>query len=430
MMPVMSRGALKTLVEAMDSACYRRTTCRLCGSSYLSEVLKLEPTPPANAFVAKTQLDQLQPTYPLDVFFCEDCYHLQLLDVVDPAVLFENYVYVSGTSPLFVKHFEDYVAFVVDKYAPAVGSLVLDIGSNDGTLLKAFKKAGYRILGIDPARDIATQASANGIETIAGFFSSAMARDIRSMHGTASVISANNVFAHIDDLGSVLDGVLDLLEDDGVFIFEVSYLVDVFDKTLFDTIYHEHIAYHSVGPLVPFMQSHAMEMIGATRVNTHGGSLRVVAQKAGGSRIISSSVSELVELETKMGLYRAKTYREFGNRIEVLKAELSSLLGRKKAEGRTIAAFGAPAKATTLMYHFCIGGDIIDYIIDDSPLKQGLYSPGMHIPVVPSEAIYDKKPDDIVILAWNFAVPIMEKHKAFRESGGKFIVPLPNVEIY
>jgi SAM-dependent methyltransferase len=396
----------------------------------LIEVLKLEPTPPANAFVSKTQRDHVQFTFPLDVFFCEDCYHLQLLDVINPAVLFENYVYVSGTSPVFVKHFENYVAFVVDKYAPGIGSLVFDIGSNDGTLLRAFNKFGYKVLGVDPARDIAAQASADGIETIAGFFSSAMAGEIRSRHGAASVISANNVFAHIDNMGSVLDGVRDLLEDDGIFIFEVSYLVDVFDQTLFDTIYHEHLSYHSVGPLIPFMQSHGMELIGATRVNSHGGSLRAVAQKAGGARTISPSVSELVELEKEMGLDRAKTYRQFGNRIEVLKAELSSLLRRKKAEGRTIAAFGAPAKATTLMYHFGIGEDLIDFIVDDSPLKQGLYSPGMHIPVVSSEAIYDKEPDDIIILAWNFAVPIMEKHKAFHESGGKFIVPLPNVEIY
>ena len=414
----------------MSADCHRRTTCRLCGGSHLSEVLKLEPTPPANAFVSIAQRDQLQPTFPLDIFFCEDCHHLQLLDVVDPAVLFENYVYVSGTSPVFVKHLEDYVAFVVNKYAPAVGSLVFDIGSNDGTLLKAFNKVGYRVLGVDPAHDIAAQASADGIETINGFFSSAMAGDIRCRHGAASVITANNVFAHIDDLDEVLDGVRDLLDDDGVFIFEVSYLVDVFEHTLFDTIYHEHLAYHGVGPLVPFMQAHNMELIGAVRVSSHGGSLRVVAQRAGGARAVSSSVSELVELEKKMGLDKAKTYRDFGNRIEVLKAELSSLLRRKKAEGRTIAAFGAPAKATTLMYHFCIGEDIIDFIVDDSPLKQGLYSPGMHIPVVPSRAIYDKKPDDIVILAWNFAVPIMEKHKAFKETGGTFIVPLPNVEIY
>ncbi len=414
----------------MTSACHRRTTCRLCHGPNLTQVLSLAPTPPANAFVSEDQLSEPQATFPLDVFFCEDCHHVQLLDVVDPAVLFENYVYVSGTSPVFVKHFEDYAGFILDRYAPPPGSLVFDIGSNDGTLLKAFKKAGYKVLGVDPAKDIAGKATADGIETISGFFSPDMAEDILCKHGAASVITANNVFAHIDDLGGVLDGVRSLLADDGVFVFEVSYLVDVFEHTLFDTIYHEHLAYHALGPLVTFMQAHDMELIGATRVASHGGSLRAVAGPKTGSRPVEASVNELIDLERAMGLNKAETYRDFGIRIDVLKAELSTLLRAKKAENRTIAAFGAPAKATTLMYHFGIGPDVIDFIVDDSPLKQGLYSPGMHIPVVPSSAIYDKKPDDVVILAWNFAVPIMEKHKDFKASGGKFIVPLPSVEIH
>jgi SAM-dependent methyltransferase len=414
----------------MVKVCHRRTTCRLCGGSHLSEVLSLAPTPPANAFVSKDQLSEIQPTFPLDIFFCEDCHHVQLLDVVDPAVLFENYVYVSGTSPVFVKHFDDYATFVIDRYAPAPASLVFDIGSNDGTLLKAFKKAGHKVLGVDPAKDIAAKATSEGIETITGFFGADMAQDIRTRHEPASIITANNVFAHIDDLGGVLDGVGTLLADDGVFVFEVSYLVDVFEDTLFDTIYHEHLAYHAVGPLVKFMRAHEMELIGAERVSSHGGSLRAIAQKKNGPKPVSNSVADLVELEQKMGLDRAETYREFGSRIEVLKIELSSLLKDKKARGRAIAAFGAPAKATTLMYHFGIADDVIDFIVDDSPLKQGLYSPGMHIPVVPSSAIYDKKPDDIIILAWNFATPIMEKHKAFKDSGGCFIVPLPHVEVH
>ena len=355
---------------------------------------------------------------------------MQLLDVVDPAVLFENYVYVSGTSPLFVRHFEDYAAFVIEDYAPAPGSLVFDIGSNDATLLKAFKKSGHRVLGVDPAKDIAARATAEGVETINGFFSPAMAEDIRTKHGPAAVITANNVFAHIDDLGGVLDGVYSLLFDDGVFVFEVSYLVDVFEHTLFDTIYHEHLAYHAVGPLVSFMQAHDMALIGAERVSSHGGSLRAVAQRKGGARPVSDSVAELVAIEQKMGLDKAATYRDFGARINVLKAELSSLLLDKKARGRTIAAFGAPAKATTLMYHFGIGPDIIDFIVDDSPLKQGLYSPGMHIPVLPTSVIYDNPPDDIIILAWNFAGPIMEKHEQFKASGGQFIVPLPRLETH
>ena len=414
----------------MNAACHRRTTCRLCGGQHLSEVLSLAPTPPANAFVSQHQLSKPQETFPLDVFFCEACHHVQLLDVVDPAVLFENYVYVSGTSPLFVKHFDDYAAFVIDTYAPRPGALIFDIGSNDGTLLKAFSRAGYQVLGVDPAKDIAAQASASGIDTITGFFSPAMAEDIQAERGAAGVITANNVFAHIDDLGGVLDGVRTLLADDGVFVFEASYLVDVFEHTLFDTIYHEHLAYHTVAPLVAFMAAHGMELIAAMRVSTHGGSLRAVAQKAGGGRPVSRSVSELIELECRMGLDKAETYRDFGVRIDVLKAELSTLLRAKKAEGRTIAAFGAPAKATTLMYHFGIGSDIIDFIVDDSPLKQGLYSPGMHIPVLPSSAIEQRKPDDIVILAWNFADAIMEKHKSFQASGGQFIVPLPALIVY
>jgi SAM-dependent methyltransferase len=414
----------------MSDACHRRSTCRLCGSSHVSEVLSLAPTPPANAFVGEKQLSEAQQTFPLDLFFCEDCYHVQLLDVVDPAVLFENYVYVSGTSPVFVKHFNDYASFVIASYSPTPGSLVFDIGSNDGTLLKAFQKTGYKVLGVDPAKDIAAQATADGVETITGFFSPDMAKSIRADHSAASVITANNVFAHIDDLGGVLDGIHDLLDDNGVFVFEVSYLVDVFEHTLFDTIYHEHLAYHGVAPLVTFMNAHDMELIGAQRMSSHGGSLRAIAQKAGAAKPVDSSVGELVDLEKKMGLDKGETYRDFGARIDILKAELSNLLRMKKEEGRTIAAFGAPAKATTLMYHFGIGPDLIDFIIDDSPLKQGLYSPGMHIPIVPSSVMYDKKPDDIVILAWNFATSIMENHKAFQDQGGQFIVPLPQLETH
>ena len=414
----------------MDAACHHRTTCRLCGGESLTRVLALKPTPPANAFVSADQLDRPQPTFPLDVFFCEGCHHVQLLDVVDPRVLFENYVYVSGTSPVFVKHFEDYAAFVIDNYTPAPESLVFDIGSNDGTLLKPFRDKGHAVLGVDPAKDIAARATSDGIETIAGFFSPAMAADIKAVHGPASVITANNVFAHIDDLGGVLDGVRMLLDDDGVFVFEVCDLVDMFEHTLFEMIYHEHLAYHTVEPLVDFMAAHDMELIAAHRVPTHGGSLRAVARPKTSSRPIEASVGELIALEKAMGLDVAGTHLDFGARIDVLGAELSSLLRNLKPEGRTIAAFGDPAKATTLMYHFGIGLGLIDFIVDDSPLKQGLYSPGMHIPVVPSSAIYDRKPDHIVILARNFAGPIMNSHKQFTEMGGRFIVPLPHLEGY
>ncbi len=409
--------------------CRRRDDCRLCGGKRLTQVVSLEPTPPANAFVPAALLDRAQDRFPLDLFFCADCGHLQLLDVVDPSALFSDYVYVSGTSPVFVKHFEDYADSVIRRFQPKAGSLVLDIGSNDGTLLGFFKKAGHAVLGVDPARDIAAKATLAGIETQCGFFTEDMAQAVRAERGAASVITANNVFAHIDDLAGVTRGIRHLLDDNGVFVFEVSYLLDVVEKTLFDTVYHEHLDYHSVGPLVRFFDAHGMELIETERVSSHGGSLRGTAQPKGGRHPVGASVAEALAAETKAGLDRAETFQDFARHIGALKDELGSLLRGLKAEGKRIAGFGAPAKATTLMYHFGLGPDLIDYIIDDSPLKQGLFTPGLHVPVLSSAALTGKKPDILLILAWNFAASIIAKNAAFREAGGRFVVPLPRVEV-
>jgi SAM-dependent methyltransferase len=413
----------------MSTICRRRDDCRLCGGSRLTPVLSLAATPPANAFVPAGLAGQPQQRFPLDVAFCEDCRHVQLMDVVDPRLLFEHYVYVSGTSPLFVKHFDDYAGWMVDRFGIAREGLAVDIGSNDGTLLKAFQARGLRVQGIDPAMEIAEAASQAGIPTINGFFGPELAARIRAEQGPAAVITANNVFAHIDDLAGVMDGVRALLADDGVLAFEVSYLVDVFENTLFDTIYHEHLDYHSVGPLVPFLAARGLELIEAVRVPSHGGSIRIVAQPRGGRHAVGASVATALEEETRLGLDRADTLQAFGAKIAAVGAELKGVLTALKAEGKRIAGFGAPAKATTLMYHFGIGPELIDFIVDDSPLKQGLFSPGMHIPVVPSSAIAESKPDALVVLAWNFAPSIIEKNAAFRAGGGQFIVPLPRVEV-
>ena len=392
-------------------------------------MLSLAPTPLANAFVTKEALAQPQPVYPLDVYFCEDCAHAQLLDVVDPAVLYRHYVYVSGTSPVFVRHFQDYAAHVTERFQIPAGGLVVEIGSNDGTLLRCFKERGMRVLGIDPAEEITRATIASGIDAVVGFFTPGLARGIRAAQGPAAVIAANNVIAHIDDLSGVMDGVRELLADDGVFVFEVSYLVDVIEKNLFDTIYHEHLDYHSVKPLIGFFRSHGLELIEARRVDSHGGSLRGVVQRAGGPRPVDASVADAVHQEQALGLDRADTLRAFAGHIDDVKRELTGLLRGLKQQGKRIAAFGAPAKATTLMYHFGIEPGLVDFIVDDSPLKQGLYSPGMHIPVVPSSELYAQKPDYVIILAWNFALPIIDRHAAFRGQGGRFIVPLPRVEV-
>jgi SAM-dependent methyltransferase len=353
-----------------------------------------------------------------------------LLDVVDPRILFSHYVYVSGTSPSFVRHFEKYAADVAGLVGTLNNRLVVDIGSNDGTLLRAFQEHhGARALGIDPAVNLAEAATASGIETIGAFFTPALANRIASERGRAKVITANNVFAHIDDLGAVADGVRSLLAPEGIFVFEVSYLLDVIKKVLFDTIYHEHLAYHTVRPLIPFLKAHGLELVEVVRVPSHGGSFRAIVQPMAGPRDYGRSIDELLRLEKQAGLDQFATYVEFADRIQALGAELGKLLASLKAQGKRIAGYGAPAKATTLMYHFALNPKILDYIVDDSPLKQGTFTPGLHVPVVPAEEIERSKPDYLLILAWNFAEPIMSKNKRFLSDGGHFIVPVPEVTV-
>lgn len=415
-------------VAAPSSLCHRRTDCRLCGSTELTVVLELTPTPPANAFVPEADRHKPQPLFPLDVFFCEACHHVQLLDVVSPELLFGHYVYVSGTSPVFVRHFESYARQVMADYDLKPGSLVIDVGSNDGTLLRFFKESGMTVLGIDPAQEIAEAATAAGIPTLHAFFDASQARAIAAAHGKAAVVTANNVFAHIDDLAGVVEGVKTVLAPDGVFVFEVSYLQDVFTKTLFDTMYHEHLSYHSVEPLVVFFDRLGMELCDALRIDTHGGSLRGVACWKG-AKVVSPNVATRIAEERHLGLDRAETFTAYAGQIAAVGRELKRLLLEQKALGKRIAAYGAPAKATTLMFHFDIGPDTVDFIVDDSPLKIGLFSPGMHIPVISSEEMYARKPDVLVVLAWNFADSIIAKNQRFIEGGGMFVVPLPAVRV-
>ena len=414
----------------MQESYSHRDRCRLCQSAELTKVLALTPTPPANAFVTAGELTDPQAAFPLDVWLCDACGHVQLLDVVDPRVLYAHYVYVSGTSPVFVRHFEQYARYVGSTFGPPPGSLAVDIGSNDGTLLRFFKEGGHRVLGVEPAEEISEASRRAGIPTVTGFFNESLAARLTKEHGAAAVVTANNVIAHIDDLAGVMRGVAKLLAPDGVFVFEVSYLVDVLEKTLFDTIYHEHLDYHSVEPLVPFFRSCGLELIETLRVESHGGSLRGVVQRAGGPRKPGASVAGLVTAERAMGLRNADTFHAFGARVATVGSELTALLQKLKLEGKRIAGFGAPAKATTLLYHLGITPQLVDFIVDDSPLKQGRFTPGMHIPVLPAQALYERGADYAVILAWNFAEPIMKKHSAWRDSGGRFIVPLPNLQVY
>ena len=406
-----------------------KVSCRLCNSSNLILVLKLESTPPANAFVTEEECTNEQKKYPLKLFFCNNCNHVQLTDVVDPRELFSNYVYVSGTSPVFVNHFKNYAKTIIKEHSPDLSKYVLDIGSNDGTLLKFFKEMGYKVIGVDPAEEISKKANQDGIFTINGFFNLEMAEKIKDKYSYASLITANNVFAHCDDLSGITDAVSKLLTPEGLFVFEVSYLVDVYQKTLFDTIYHEHLSYHSVTPLIKFFESKKMTLIDVVKVNTHGGSIRCVIKNSSANSEVKKSVETFVNLEKSLALHESSTYLKFSNKIQERKKELCDLLKKIKADKKSIAGFGAPAKATTLMYEFGLNNDILDFIVDDSPLKQGLFSPGLNIPVFSSSEIETLKPDYLLILAWNFADSIIKNNQKFIESGGKFIIPLPTLEV-
>lgn len=414
----------------MTESFHRRSGCRLCGSKYLTLVLKIKATPPANAFVSKENLSKNQEKFPLDVYFCENCNHIQLLDILDPKILFEEYVYVSGTSQTFIKHFEDYANYVIDNYHFPSDSLVIDIGSNDGTLLQFFKKHGLRTLGIDPAKEIAKQANLKGIETLNAFFNFKFSNQILSKYGKAAIVTANNVFAHIDNLDDFIKAVKNILLPHGIFVFEVSYLVDVLEKTLFDTIYHEHLSYHSVTPVIKFFRKNGMELVEARRIASHGGSLRGIAVLSNAYSSVDKSVDNCIKIENIMQLNKADTFIDFDKKINKKGTALNNLLKKLKNDGKTISGFGAPAKATTLMYHFGIDDTIIDFIVDDNPLKQGLFTPGMHIPVLSSDALYEKKPDFLLILAWNFAESIMKNHEKYKKLGGSFIIPLPELHIY
>jgi SAM-dependent methyltransferase len=407
----------------------RRTTCRLCDDVRLRLLFSLVSTPLANALVDADRTNEAQPVYPLDVHFCDHCFHVQLLDVVNPEILFRDYVYVSGTSPSFVDHFRRYAEDVLARTECTPGQLVVDIGSNDGTLLRFFKDKGCRVLGVEPATLIAERADAAGIETISAFLNEEVAHAVARDYGSAAIVTANNVFAHVDDLHGFVEAVKVLLAEDGVFVFEVSYLLDVFEKTLFDTIYHEHLSYHSVKPLTTFFERHDMELVDVQRVSSHGGSLRGFAQRKAASRK-KPTVDSLIKTEAELGLHGPAAYRTFFQNIDQRRNELRSLLQRLRSEGRRVVGFGAPAKATTLMYHFGLGTDVLEYVVDDSPLKQGLFTPGLHVPIVPSSRLYESPPDYVLILAWNFAESIIRSHEAYSKLGGKFIVPLPTLKVY
>lgn len=406
----------------------RRTTCRLCESPKVELVVPLAPIPLAEKYLTETQLDRVEPRYPIDLSMCADCGHVQLLDAIDPKVLWADFTFWSGQAPKIVQHLGEVADQTCRTYEPKPGSLVVDVGSNDGTLLKAFQRNGLKALGIDPAVEIARKATESGVETIPEFVTPALAKNIHAERGGASIVTCFNAFAHSDDMAGIAESIRELLADDGVFVFEVSYLLDILDNMLLGVIFHEHMGHHSLIPLVKFLKNHGMEIIDVQRNDLQGGSLIGFAQRAGGKRKIQPSVGELLSLEKSRGLDKTATVKEFSTRLKKLKGEMGELLADWRKRGATVAAYGAARSGPTLIGELGLGKDL-SFIVDDHPQKVNKFSPGDHLPVLPTAELYKRKPDFVIILAWVHAQKIIADNRKFLEQGGRFVLCCPEIKV-
>lgn len=412
----------------MSKVIYRRKTCRLCKSKDIVCVLHLEPTPIGEGYIKESELKNKQDEYPVDLCLCKNCGNVQLADVINPDILYKNYTYKTTHSLNLDKHFDEYAKTILEKIHLEKESLIVDVGSNDGSLLKSFKKKHMRVIGVDPAIEIANDATHNGISTYKNYFNVETARMIQKENGKASVITTNNTFANIDNLDEILDGVRELLSPDGVFIYETGYVLDVIQKVIFDNIYHEHLNYFSVKSSKQFLERNGFELIDVMHTPTKGGSIRCFAQLRDGKREVQSSVDYFIRVESDFSLHNEETYKLFDENINRMKI-IYCLLEALKQSGRKIIGYGASVTVTGILFNFMLDKNQIDFLVDDNSIRYNLYSPGKHIPVFPSEKIYDYKPDYIVILAWQYADVIIKKHKRYLDDGGSFIVFQPQLRV-
>lgn len=403
--------------------------CRFCGTDLHHTFVDLGMSPLCETFLQKTQLNNMEAFYPLHVYVCDQCYLVQLDKYVTPADIFSHYAYFSSYSDSWVAHAKKYVDQVTKRFNLSSDHKAMEIASNDGYLLQHFISYGIPVLGIEPAENVAQVSIDKGIPNVVKFFGVETAKEIVAEHGKADLLLGNNVLAHVPDLNDFVGGMKILLNQGGVITMEFPHLLRLMQFNQFDTIYHEHFSYLSILAVEKIFSAHGLTLFDVEELKSHGGSLRIYAQHQSEGRPGSDRLIALRRLELKEGMGRLETYFSFDNQVKLTKRNLLSFLIEAKDSGKSIAGYGAPGKGNTLLNYCGIRQDFIDYTVDRNPFKHGKYTPGTHIPIYAPEKIKETKPDYVFILPWNLKEEIMEQMAYIREWGGRFVVPIPKVQV-
>jgi len=405
--------------------------CRFCNATLTNIFVDLGMSPLSNSFLTADMLKKEEKFYPLRALVCDKCFLVQLPEIESPENIFSNYAYFSSFSDTWLKHSENYVNAMLERFRFDSNSLVVEIASNDGYLLQYFKKKNIPVLGIEPAANVAKVAEQKGIPTMIKFFSENTANELQREDKNADLIIGNNVLAHVPNLNDFVEGMRVLLKSDGIITIEIPHLLKLIQQNQFDTIYHEHFSYFSFLTVQKVFSFHKLTIFDVEELSTHGGSLRIFAKHFENNSLkVSNRVDELLEKEKKFELENIKTYTSFSENVKTSKKEIYEFFNRAKNENKKIVCYGASAKGNTLLNYCGIGTDFVEYAVDLSPYKQGLYLPGTHIPIKKPEKIRETKPDYVLITPWNLKEEIMEQNKNIRDWGGKFVIPIPEVKIF
>tara|TARA_B100000212_G_scaffold119733_1_gene89534 strand:+ start:23696 stop:25006 length:1311 start_codon:yes stop_codon:yes gene_type:complete len=405
--------------------------CRFCNSKKITEIINFGNVGLAGGFLLPNEF-KCEKKYPQQLFFCEDCFLLQIINEVDSRLLFKDYFYFSSAISTLRKHFRKYAEDVTNEFLIPDKSTVLEIGCNDGILLKPFIELGIKkVIGVDPSSNVISTIKDPDIIKINDFLTENLARSIIQKHGEIDLICANNVFAHINNMHDVTNAIKLLLKDDGIFIFEVHYIGSLIDEVQYDMIYHEHIYYYSLITLQKFFEKFDLEIFDIKPIPIHGGSMRYYVRNKGKliNKKTSLKIINLQKTEYHKGYDNSKTFLNYARMVNITRLNLMSLLKEIKNNNKSIIGYGASGRANTLIQYCNISNEILDYIVDDAPMKQGYYTPGSHLKIKSAESIEENMPDYILIFAWSFFNEIIEKNIKYLHRGVKFIIPLPEVKI-